>query len=242
MPSEGIQIINHQKHWICVSTIGCQPGHVDIYDSLYSSLSPSALQQICNLLHTKEAKLTVRMRDIQMRHGTSDCGLFSIACAVCLCQGDNPCRLSWTQDLMRQHLTNCLSTQRMSSFPGNSRKVSAKSKQTIHIPVFCSCRMPENKMGMVRCTWCEEWFHKKCQNIPRAVFKKVLLHGFVMTVCNCNNKVFTHTKTLCKLFIQVHRILPVSAPICTHARATTRFNLSYRAQHLPGTRRSHSYG
>ena len=178
MASEGIQIINHQKHWICVSTIGCQPGHVDIYDSLYSTLSPSAIQQICNLLHTKEVKLTVRMRDMQMQHGTSDCGLFSIACAVCLCQGEDPCRFSWTQELMRQHLTNCLSTQRMSSFPGNSRKVSAKIKRTIHIPVFCSCRMPENKMGMAQCTRCEEWFHKKCQNIPRAVFLKSIATWF----------------------------------------------------------------
>ena len=43
---EGIQIINHQKHLTCISTIGCQPGHVDVYDSLYSTLSPSAVQQV----------------------------------------------------------------------------------------------------------------------------------------------------------------------------------------------------
>ena len=163
MPSEGIQIINHQKHWTCISTIGCQPGHVDVYDSLYSTLSPSAVQQVCNLLHTKEAKLTVRMRDAQIQSGASDCGLFSIAFAVCLCQGKDPCRFSWTQELMRKHLTACLSNQRMSLFPGKSRKVSAKVKSSIHIPVCCSCRMPENKMGMVQCTRCEEWFHKKCK-------------------------------------------------------------------------------
>lgn len=84
MKSEGIEIVNHQKHWIGVSTLGCELGHVNIYDSLYSTLSPSAIQQICNLLHTKEAKLTVKMCDILMQHGVSDCGLFSIGCAVCL--------------------------------------------------------------------------------------------------------------------------------------------------------------
>ena len=75
MPSDGIQIINHLNHWTCISTIGCQPGHVDVYDSLYSTLSPSAVQQVCNLLHTKEAKLTVRMRDVQIQSGavTADC-------------------------------------------------------------------------------------------------------------------------------------------------------------------------
>ena len=46
MPSEGIQIINHLKHWTCSSTIGCQPSHVDVYDIiLYSILLPSAVQQ-----------------------------------------------------------------------------------------------------------------------------------------------------------------------------------------------------
>ena len=61
MSSEGIQIINNQKYWMCVSTIGCQPGHVNVYDSLYSTLSPSAIRQICNLLHCKEAVVTMRM-------------------------------------------------------------------------------------------------------------------------------------------------------------------------------------
>ena len=37
--SEGIQIINHQKQWTRISTIGCQPGHVDAYGSLYSGAS-----------------------------------------------------------------------------------------------------------------------------------------------------------------------------------------------------------
>lgn len=122
MLSEGIQIINHQKHWTCISTVGCQPGHVDVYDSLYSTLSPSAVRQVCNLLHTKEAKLTVRMRDVQIQSGANDCGLFSIAFAVCLCQGKDPCRFFWRQELMREHLTACFSQQRMSLFPGKSRK------------------------------------------------------------------------------------------------------------------------
>ena len=184
MPYEGIQIINHQKHWTRILTIECQTGHVDVYDSLYSTLSPSAVQQVCNLLHTKEAKLTVRMRDVQIQSGASECGLFSIACAVCLYQGKDPCKFSWTQELMRKHLTACLSNQRMSLFPGKSRKVFAEIKSSIHVPVFCSCRMPENNMGMIQCTRCEELFHKKCKNIPRAVFKKSIATWFcVMNVC-----------------------------------------------------------
>ena len=122
MPSQGIQIINDQKHWTCISTIGCQPGHVDVYDILYSTLSPSAVQRC------------TKRRLIQS--GASDCELFSIACAVCLCQGKDHCRFSWTQELMHKHLTACLSNQRTLLFPGKSRKTFAKIKSSIHILSF----------------------------------------------------------------------------------------------------------
>ena len=107
---------------------------------------------------------------------TADCSRLPVL-YVCVKDKD-PCRFSWTQELMRKHLTACLSNQWMSLFPGKSRKVFAKIKSSIHFPVFCSCRMPENKMGMVQCTRCEEWFHKKCKNIPRAVFKKSIATWF----------------------------------------------------------------
>ena len=125
----------------------------------------------------------MRMWDVQLQSGASDCGLFSISFAVCLCQGKDPCSYSWTQELMRKHLTACWSNQRMSLFPGKSRKVSAGIRSSIHLPVFCFCRMLENKIGMFQCTRCEEWIHKKCRDIPRAVLRNVSLHGFVMNVC-----------------------------------------------------------
>jgi hypothetical protein len=172
MHSEGVQIINHEKHWICISTIGCQPGHVDVYDSLFSTLSPSAVRQICTLLHSREPKLTVRMRDIQLQSGGSECGLFAIASAECLCRGEDPCGISWRQEIMRKHLISCFSKRRMSPFPGSKRQISTDIKRTLEYPLFCSCRMPEDKMGMAQCTQCKEWFHRKCQKIPRIVLTK----------------------------------------------------------------------
>ena len=173
MHSEGVQIIHLEKHWICISTIGCQPGHVDVYDSLYSTLSPSAVRQICNLLHSSERELTVRMRDIQIQSGHSECGLFAIACAECLCRGEDPCRISWRQEIMRKHLISCFSKRRISPFPGSKRQISADIKCTLNYPLFCSCRMPEtNETGMAQCAQCNEWFHRKCHKIPRAVFTK----------------------------------------------------------------------
>ena len=37
---EFVQIVNlNENHWITLSTVGCQPGHINVYDSLHMGLS-----------------------------------------------------------------------------------------------------------------------------------------------------------------------------------------------------------
>ncbi len=172
--SESVQILNCSSHWICFSTIGCSPGHVNVYDSLYPTPPSSAVRLLCSLLHTQEPKLVVRMMDVQLQSGASDCGLFAIACALALCSGQNPCKITWTQGVMRTHLANCLSSHRLTPFPSASKpqQVSYEVKRTLEYPVFCDYRMPDNKRGMAKCSKCLEWFHQRCQKIPRLVFTK----------------------------------------------------------------------
>lgn len=174
MPSEGVQILHCSKHWICISTIGCSPGHVRVYDSLFSTLSSSAVRQVCNLLHSTEPELTVHMMNVQVQSGGSDCGLFAIAYAHTLCLGQDPCSKMWTQDIMRRHLVDCFSHGLLSPFPSASKQqhFSSAVKNTFSFPLFCSCRMPEDKKGMAQCVECQEWYHQKCHKIPRSVFTK----------------------------------------------------------------------
>ena len=40
-----IQIVNIKNHWITLSTVGCQPGHINIYDSLHMS-DPKAVKEL----------------------------------------------------------------------------------------------------------------------------------------------------------------------------------------------------
>ena len=58
---------------------------------------------------------------------------------------------------------------------------------TIYIPVFCSCYMPENTMGihgpLIHCTHCGERFHKKWKQIIRASLFSGKVHGFVTNIC-----------------------------------------------------------
>ena len=40
-----IQIVHCQGcHWIAVSTIGCQPGEINVYDSLYTDVDDNTMQ------------------------------------------------------------------------------------------------------------------------------------------------------------------------------------------------------
>ena len=168
-----VQILNFSGHWACVSTIGCNPGHVDIYDSLFSTPPSSLVQQLCSLLQPKDSHLVVNMTNMQSQSGGSDCGFFAIASATALCHGQNPSSLKWIQIMMRQHLLNCLTDCTFTPFPLEKRACKASHvKKTFTFSVFCSCRMPADRKGMLRCIQCLEWYHRKCLNIPWSAFKK----------------------------------------------------------------------
>lgn len=155
------------KEFRCISAVGCRPGEIDVYDSLYNSLSSSATRQICCLLHTTQPKIAVRMKNVQSQSGGNDCGLFAIAFAVCLCEGKDLCKFKWSQEHMRSHLCACLTSQAMSLFPGKSSMAPAKVIiNTMSIQVSCSCRMPETR-NMIKYTKCAVCFHRKCENIQR---------------------------------------------------------------------------
>ena len=65
-PDEFLQIIHSsQGHWLTVSTIGLQHPKVQVFDSLYHSLSQPAKAQIASLLCTKQEKIEVNIMDVQ---------------------------------------------------------------------------------------------------------------------------------------------------------------------------------
>ena len=120
-PYEIMYFLICNKHWICISTIGCSPVHVRVYDSLFTYPSSSAVRQICNLVRTHKSTLVVEMMDVQIQSGGDDCGLFAIAFAFALCSGRNPCNVTFTQQLMRDHLSSCFHVRKLSPFPSDSK-------------------------------------------------------------------------------------------------------------------------
>ena len=147
-PTNAVQILHMRgNHWVCVSTIGCPPDTIDVYDSLYSSLPAYGQEQLATILQTTGKHMIVRFPRMQHQVGGSDCGLFAVACAYELASGCNPSVTAWNQADMREHLKACFEDNEMTPFPLAARPrrlTSTKFRSCQKIRLYCSCRMPWN--------------------------------------------------------------------------------------------------
>ena len=128
MRTEGVQILNNSNmHWLCISTMSCPTDVVNIYDSIKTK-NPSfdIKEQVAAILHSPADSITLRTIDAQEQHNGSDCGLYAIATAVCLCNGTLPIQVVWDQTKMREHLLNCFENKMLLPFPGSKRRSADK--------------------------------------------------------------------------------------------------------------------
>ena len=173
--TEFVQIVHcNSGHWLTVSTIGCEPSEVRIYDSLYSSASECVQCQIATLLATPSSHITLHFMDVQMQAGTYDCGLFAVAFATALVHGFNPGQYFFDQSSMRRHLWKCLRNQKMLMFPfTKERRSKNKVKTTQEIAVHCLCRLPSIGMELIECTVCKVWYHANiCVPVEKCYFSR----------------------------------------------------------------------
>ena len=78
-PDEFIQILNKSdSHWFTISTIGCQPGVVNVFDS-GSKYTTDRNKEITALLNTEDT-IILQYMSVQLQSGVSDCGLFALFC------------------------------------------------------------------------------------------------------------------------------------------------------------------
>ena len=160
------------NHWCTVSNVGCDDGFVNVYDSMYYSVSSTTINVIASLLFTSAPKLVIRMMDVGQQTNGSDCGVLSIAFAYDICSGNNPCKAKYNHKSIRQHLLKCLEECRLSRFPLLGERRHSMVKHTQEIEIHCSCRMPEvvGRDVMAECDSRNVWYHQHCMDIPREVF------------------------------------------------------------------------
>ena len=119
--AEFIQILHTgNDHWVCISSIGCVPGYVNLYDSLFHDIiSEEVEDQTSDLLGGSLVGLNVV--PVQQQSNGSDCGGFAIAFATafatCLALETDPRQVTFDVSGMRQHLASCLRNRAISMFP-----------------------------------------------------------------------------------------------------------------------------
>ena len=137
---EFVQIVNiRNKHWCVVSTVGCDNGVINVYDSLYSSVSTKTVHLIASMICSSSSNLVVRLMDVEKQSNGSDCGILVIAYVFDICSGFNPCEVRFNHRIIRQHLVTCLENCRFSRFPvlGDRKSATVKSSKTIDLHVAC---------------------------------------------------------------------------------------------------------
>ena len=119
--SELIQIINTGNQWVCLGTIGCRPGRIDVYDSLFQRVEQIAILHSCRMLMQAGDSASFTNEKVQKQVNTSDCGLFAPAFATDLCYGLNNVMEAYDQQNMHPHYVRCLDFGEMVPFPKVSR-------------------------------------------------------------------------------------------------------------------------
>ena len=162
--SDFVQFLHvHDNHWITLSNIEDDKNTVSIYDSLLQSPDHTVKQLVAAYLHTTEPTFTLNVRNVQHQSNTSDCGVFAIANATTLLDGERPTEKTYDQP--RRHFQQCVTACELVPFPAATEYRQPSILHKITVPVYCSCRQPDDGSLMVECEACKEWFHGRCANI-----------------------------------------------------------------------------
>ena len=114
---EFIQILHTgSNHWVCISNIGCLPGKVHLYDSLFHDIISQEVEDQTNDLLGGNL-VSLDFVPVQQQTNDSDCGVFAIAFAVSLALGTDPMHVTFDIRRMRPHLTACLKDKKLNMFP-----------------------------------------------------------------------------------------------------------------------------
>ena len=104
------------NHWVCTSSIGCEKGFVNVYDSLFhDAIVNDIKQQVQNIVGDDFKDILVV--PVQQQLNGSDCGVFAIAFATTLVYTLDTNIPQFDVPQMRSHLSTCLKAGLITPFP-----------------------------------------------------------------------------------------------------------------------------
>ena len=178
---EFVQVLNENNHWVTVSSpTESATSVVYLYDSLHKeSLNKNLFEQIARLRKSEDAELHIILKAMQQQGNEYDYGIFAIAFTTDIAYNHKPEQRTYNQSLMRKHLLAQLENETVTSFPQQTKRVKRGKEVTHRFPLYCKCRVPffeddpkEDKgFFMAFCSVCGEWYHKRYENVPVAIFR-----------------------------------------------------------------------
>ena len=106
---------NNNNHFVTTTNLR---GNVHIFDSLNTEPSEQLLSQIKAIYSPDNSLPTIYQVKINNEQiGGTDCGLFCLAYASELADGNDPTEMKFDQSAMREHFLNCLEKNEITPFP-----------------------------------------------------------------------------------------------------------------------------
>ena len=131
--------------------------------------------------------MTMTKVRVQEQMGGSNCGLFAIAFAVALVNGQDPAALTFDQGAMRKHLRLCLQRKQLELFLTTKELKFTKNRVTGREveSIYCLCRgiWVIGEDDMYQCSACSQWYHESCMLSlsPAHIFN----HTYVLGSVSC---------------------------------------------------------
>ena len=121
---------------------------------------------IAKYLRSHARSIKIKVVNVPVQTGSTDCGLYAIAMMTSIAHSDDPATLVYNQQELRIHLMQCFEKDLMEKFPvSKKRRVRNKRiSKEILCNIYCSCRLPDCEDGskMIMCENCKEWYHEGC--------------------------------------------------------------------------------
>ena len=166
---EFLQILHsHGHHWVTATTIGCDPGVIKVYDSMYRNFDRHCLKQIIEMAPVDNSDvITVELDQFQKQRNKADCGLFAVAAAFSLAGRQDPSKDRYDLEKMRTHLFKCLQADALIPFPEFLGTVTSQQKRVYKVAICCQCNDLLNlssEQTMLQCFLCKSFCHTPRDN------------------------------------------------------------------------------
>jgi len=144
---EFVQVLNCSgTHWICVSTFGCPPGKVNMFDSMRSDDIPlNTKEAIATLVCTTRKSILLSFVDVQQQLNGYDCGLFALAYTSSICNGVDLMMINYSRHESRSHF-KCLTKGEHQDFPVESSTRKPGCPLSSSFREYYICRLPDGGM------------------------------------------------------------------------------------------------